>query len=51
MKYKECETIDFELRFQPVLNPDSWSKDFVLINKWKAKRFDEIERGDLVSIV
>ena len=42
-----------ELKFilQPVLNPDSWTKDFVLINRWKAKRFEKIQRGDIVSIV
>ncbi|CAB4012187.1 mitochondrial inner membrane protease subunit 2 [Paramuricea clavata] len=36
---------------QPVLNPDSRTKDFVLINRWKAKQYDKIERGDIVSIV
>ena len=36
---------------RPVLNPDFHSKDFVLINRWKAKQFDKIQRGDVVSIV
>jgi hypothetical protein len=45
------QLIDFKLYFQPVLNPDSRTKDFVLINRWKAKQYNKIERGDIVSIV
>src|SRR5688500_3061910 len=35
---------------QPILNPpDSTSNDFVLLNRWKAKRFN-FSRGDIVVL-
>ena len=50
-QFVHSQLTDLKFNLQPVLNPDTWSKDFVLINRWKAKRFERIQRGDIVSIV